>query len=185
MIVIIHVAVHCIASVALLFEARCFNNTLFTRVEWHIPCVSVILTGCWSVFCLCFIFKPIRKGKEVMKKQEFRHVFSPGFCTLCLNITELSRTSSLPSMAKGKVKVVTWSHLTSGSMTTWRWSTWTRVSGARVRSAWAPPAAAPTTTARWTTYRRTTRREVSLIQVFTFNSEVLYGHIYMYMSSKL
>lgn len=173
------IAVHCIASVAHLFEARCLNVWLFTRVEWQIPCISVIFTDCWSGF------KPIRKGKELVKTQEFRHVFSPGVCTLYFNITELSRTSSLPSMAKGKVKVVTWSLLTSGSMTTWRWSTWTRVSGARVRSAWAPPAAAPTTTARWTTYRRTTRREVSLTLAFTFKSQVLYGHIYMYMSSKL
>ena len=40
-IVILMIAVHCIASVALLFEARCLNVWLFTRVEYDKSFVSV------------------------------------------------------------------------------------------------------------------------------------------------
>lgn len=39
--VILIIAVHCIASVALLFEARCLNVWLFTRVEYDKSLVSV------------------------------------------------------------------------------------------------------------------------------------------------
>ena len=39
--VILIIAVHCIASVALLFEARCLNVWLFTRVEYDKSFVSV------------------------------------------------------------------------------------------------------------------------------------------------
>lgn len=39
--VILMIAVHCIASVALLFEARCLNVWLFTRVEYDKSLVSV------------------------------------------------------------------------------------------------------------------------------------------------
>lgn len=39
--VILIIAVHCIASVALLFEARSLNVWLFTRVEYDKSLVSV------------------------------------------------------------------------------------------------------------------------------------------------
>lgn len=75
-----------------------------------------------------------------------------------LSLSELNKTSSL--LWKAKVRVVIWSPLTSGSMTTWRWRTLTKVRGVRVRWPWAPRGEAPTTTAQWTTCRPTTRTEV-------------------------
>lgn len=99
-----------------------------------------------------------------------------------LFLSELNKTSSL--LWKAKVRVVIWSPLTSGSMTTWRWRTLTKVRGVRVRWPWAPRGEAPTTTAQWTTCHPTTRTEVRTQVLFkaliNLNIWIIYVLFFMY-----